>query len=136
MEYDDAGRVRESRSGREYSFAYGNRKTTVTEGTGSRHTFEQNHAGATKSLESTTGISWRLGFDAENRVRSVDHPRGRYALDYDADGSITFTEETGGTNEAEEYSYDDSGRLTTVLSGDEWLDVAYVQDRTFVRGWR
>ena len=134
VDYDESGRVEESRSGREYSFDYEGRKTTVTEGTGYRHTFEQSHTGATRSFASTTGISWRLEFDGENRVRSVAHQGGRHALDYDADGSIASTTGTGGTPDVAEYSYDDSGRLTTVLSGDEWLDVTYVRNKTFIRG--
>ena len=81
VDYDESGRVEESRSGREYSFDYEGRKTTVTEGTGYRHTFEQSHTGATRSFASTTGISWRLEFDGENRVRSVAHQGGRHALD-------------------------------------------------------
>ena len=134
VDYDDSGRVVQSRSGREYSFVYEPRKTTVTEGTGYRHTFQQNHAGATRSFASTTGVSWHLEFDAENRVKSVDGSTGRHVVDYHADGSISSATGADGTPGFTEYSYDDSGRLTTVLSGDEWLDVAYVQDRTFVRG--
>lgn len=49
-----AGRwSRSRRSGREYSFAYEVWKTTVTEGTGYRHTFEQTHVDATQSFAST-----------------------------------------------------------------------------------
>ncbi len=119
VDYDESGRVVQSRSGREYSFAYEPRKTTVTEGTGYRHTFQQNHAGATTSFASTTGVSWQLEFDAENRVSSVEHSGGRYSVDYQADGSILSRTVTGGTPGVTEYSYDDSARLTTVLSGNE-----------------
>lgn len=59
--YYGDGRVRQSRTGREYTFAYETSQTTVTEGTGTRHTFERDAGGTTVALQSTTGVHWRVG---------------------------------------------------------------------------
>ena len=60
IRYDGAGRVKESLSGRKYSFAYAQGETIVVEETGHSHVFGQNASGITDRFESTNGVWWQV----------------------------------------------------------------------------
>lgn len=126
--YDGNGRVRQSRTGREYTFAYETSQTTVTEGTGTRHTFERNAHGTTVAFRSTNGVHWRVGLNANNRVKMLVLPDRTLDYDYDRAGKITMvqTSSTAGSSR-EDYAYDDQGRLAAVrsLAGEELLAASY-----------
>ena len=62
IQYDGAGRVKESLSGREYSFTYAQDETVVFEGTGHSHGFGHNAAGITDRFDhwSVVAVEVRL----------------------------------------------------------------------------
>ncbi len=101
VSYDEVGRVVGSRAGRDYTFHYAPGQTSVVEGTGPVHLFEQNSLGITTAFSSTTGMAWRLTLDAlqrvelieinlaaNGRVLHVETDDLRVAADYDAGGSL------------------------------------------------
>ena len=127
--YDDDGRVVESQVGRTFVFTYSPRKTLVTEDFGLRHTFEHDAKGATVGLESTGGISWRIDFDDQRRVRELARRDGSHSFTYGTSGELTSIVErfSGDMHHiAGEFDYDDEGRLVTSSSHDGTV-YAYVE---------
>ena len=89
IQYDGAGRVKESLSGRKYTFTYAQDETIVVEGTGHSHVFGQNAAGITDRFDSTNGVWWQLKLDDDNRVVAAFSSNGTYQYDYNPHGRIT-----------------------------------------------
>ena len=117
--YDEMARVRESHSGRQYSFAYTPTETIVSESTGHSHEFGQNAVGVTYRFDSTNGIWWQLEFDERNRVTVIQSSRGGYRYTYGSQGEITNAiETTANGNDTRTYQYDDAGRIASVYSQD------------------
>jgi len=117
--YDRDGRAVESETGRRFAFSYAERRTTVVDGTGARHVFERNAAGVTVGLSSTAGADWRLGLNAESRVKVAELAAKTIEYEYDAAGRITMTAETTDDGRDErEYRYDARGRLSAVAGTD------------------
>ena len=129
VSYDGQGRVRESRTGREYAFTYENHRTVVAEGAGQRHVFERNADGTTVAFSSSSGVSWRVGLNSNNRVKQLTLPSRTIDYDYDTAGRITMVQDS--TKGRQDYFYDGLGRLVSVrsLAGEELLAAEY-GDRT------
>ena len=128
VRYDAAGRVRQSRTGREYAFVYQAGRTLVTEGAGQRHVFERNADGTTVGFHSSTGVRWRALLNANNRVKVLTLPERTLGYDYDAAGRVTMVEETTDSGSSrQDYLYDSQGRLTAVrsLDGEDLLAASY-----------
>lgn len=125
--YDARGRVRESRTGREYAFTYETDRTNVAEGAGQRHVFERNADGTTVAFSSSSGVSWRVGLNANNRVKQLTLPTRTLDYDYDAAGRVTMVQESGDGDDRQDFVYDREGRLTSVrsLDGQERVAVTY-----------
>lgn len=126
--YHGDGRVRRSRTGRDYAFAYEPGRTVVTEGTGQRHVFERNAAGTTVAFQSTTGTRWRVGLNANNRVKTLTLSDRTLHYDYDRTGRITMVQESpAAASGRQDYRYDAQGRLAVVrsLHGEELLTATY-----------
>lgn len=87
VSYDEVGRVVGSRAGRDYTFHYAPGQTSVVEGTGPVHLFEQNSLGITTAFSSTTGMDWRLTLDALQRVETLDLSEwtARYLIGHDVE---------------------------------------------------
>ena len=134
--YDSKGRAVESRTGREYTFAYETGSTTATEGTGRRHVFEQNRAGVTVAYSSSSGARWRLGVNADNRIKTLATPARTLEYDYDALGRVTMIAESTADGRSEQrYDYDASGRLEAVRSsGGEARHIDYASGQVTVGG--
>lgn len=129
ISYDGQGRVRESRTGREYVFTYENHRTVVAEGAGQRHMFERNADGTTVAFSSSSGVSWRVGLNSNNRVKQLTLPSRTIDYDYDTAGRITMVKDS--TKGRQDYFYDGLGRLVSVRSpDDEELLAAEYGDRT------
>ena len=119
IDYDAAGRVIQSHSGREYSFSYAPNETVVTEGIGHVHVFGHNDAGVTNRLDSSNGIWWRLALDGRNRVTAIQSSNGEHRFDYGPQGRITNTVEANADGiESSAYQHDDRGRIVSVYSQD------------------
>ena len=109
--YDAQGRVRESRTGRDYAFAYETDRTIVTEGAGQRHVFTRNADGTTVAFSSSSGV-----------VRVTERPTGEHAGteymstqgDFDGDGSL---------DEAYFVQTNDTHALVLALSGVDELKI-------------
>ena len=128
IQYDGAGRVQESLSGREYSFTYGQDETVVFEGTGHSHGFGHNAVGITDRFDSTTGVWWQLKLDERSRVVAAYSSEGNYQYDYDRRGRMdrAINQSSNGSS-AQEFEYDNEGRMTGVISEDgalTWIDYA------------
>ena len=125
VRYDGQGRVRESRTGREYTFTYEADRTVVADGSGQRHVFERNRAGTTVAFSSTSGVRWSVWLNANNRVKRLTLPSRTLDYDYDASGRITMVDDS--TRGRQEYVYDGHGRLVSVksLHGEEMLAADY-----------
>ena len=123
----------ESFSGRLYSYAYADGSTTVTEGTGSVHTFTRNVAGVATALSSTSGVSWSVALDAANRVTALTLPDRTLAYGYGTHGKVSTVAETAsGTTATRSYAYDGQGRLTGVSGGDQATTVTYAPGHVVV----
>ncbi len=131
VRYDERGRVAESLAGREYAYAYSPGRTTVTEGSGVRHEFGHDAAGATDRLTSTNGADWRLRFDPDHRVRKLDTRDDSVAFSYTAAGALASMVGTvGGVAVEREYDYDEEERLVAaedLVAGERTQ--AYYADR-------
>ena len=128
VRYGEKGQVEQSRTGREYQYAYRAGHTLVTEGTGEEHEFERNADGTTVGLHSSTGVRWSVQLNANNRVKILTLPDRTLDYDYDATGRITMVEEsTSSGSSRQDYYYDRQGRLTAVrsLDGEELLAASY-----------
>lgn len=117
MRYGPSGRVVLSRTGREYRFHYSGSSTTVAEGTGHDHVFEQNDAGATVAFRSTSGIAWSLTLDPLNRIREIAARDRVLRYAYSDESSIAeIVEETAAGRNRSRFAYDDAGRLIEAIS--------------------
>ena len=117
IQYDGAGRVQESLSGRKYSFAYASDQTIVVEGTEHSHVFEHNAAGITDRFDSTNGVWWQLKLDNDNRVVAAFSSNGTYQYDYNPHGRITRAiEQLPDGFGVRNFQYDDQRRITGVYS--------------------
>ena len=128
VRYGGQGRVQTSRTGREYTFAYGTGRTVVTEGAGQRHVFEHNADGTTVAFSSSSGVSWRVGLNANNRVKQLTLPTRTLDYDYDAAGRVTMVQESGDEGDhRQDFFYDKEDRLTSTRSlyGQELVAVSY-----------
>ena len=136
MKYDSRGRVRESRTGREYTFTYSSGKTTVKELTGQRHTFEQNGDGITVKMNSSSGVKWEIELNDWHFVTVLKPSGKRYDFTYDDDHSLTkVVERVGSNRRSREYGYDDRGRLTSsIADGSVRFNVVYTEDRVQLDG--
>lgn len=115
--YDDAARVKESLSGRQYTFDYFPDSTVVAEGTGNTHLFGQNAAGITDSFDSTNGVWWQLSIDERNLVTAVHSSKGAYRYAYGPRGKITESIEAMPNGiESRAFQYDDVGRIESINS--------------------
>ena len=125
--YNQDGKVAESQTGRTYSFSYSPKKTIVTEDGGQSFTFEHDDRGATIALRTSGGISWRIAFDNQRRVRELVRPDSSYSFTYGSSGGLSSIVErfpvdmrpiaseldldTNGPQVASEFHYDTKGRL-------------------------
>ena len=117
IQYDGAGRVRESFSGRKYSFSYRQGETIVVEGTGHSHLFGHNAAGITDRFESTNGVWWRLDLDERNRVTEVRSSNGAYKYSYAPSGVMASIEEPSAHGRTTRvFGHDSHGRITSIYS--------------------
>ena len=117
IQYDGAGRVKESLSGRAYSFTYAQDKTIVFEGTGHSHMFEHSDAGITNQFDSTNGVWWQLKLDGQNRIVAAFSSKGTYQYDYNPHGRITRAiEQLPDGLGVRDFQYDDQRRITGVYS--------------------
>ena len=132
--YDRDGRAVESETGRRYTFSYGAKRTTVVDGTGARHVFERNAAGATIGLSSTAGADWWLGLNADSRVKVAELGDRTIEYEYDAVGRITrMSEMTDDGREARDFQYDAYGRLSSA-TGTDPLTVSYASGEVDLTG--
>ncbi len=134
--YDGAGRVKESLSGRKYSFGYVQGKTIVIEGTGHSHVFGHNAAGITNWFDSTNGVWWQLELDGQNRVVEAHSDNGAYQYTYEQHGRITRAiEQLPRSTSAREYQYDAQGRVTGIYLADGgFTSVDYSGGQTRISG--
>lgn len=117
--YNGAGRVIRSHSGREYAYSYRADETVVTEGTGHRHIFGHNAAGATARFDSTNGVWWRLLLDESNRVTEVQSAEGVYRYAYGMQGELISTvASTARGTQSRAFEYDGAGRIVGVYPQD------------------
>ncbi len=125
--YDAAGRVVESRSGRRYAFSYALGKTVVTEGTGQRHVFHQNTAGATVTFESSSGMRWQIALDDRNRVTRLLQPDAalEYTYDYGREGRIAERWRKADATNRTVFAYDDAGRFESAIFSAWRVDATY-----------
>ena len=136
VRYDAAGRVARARTGRLHRYAYDGARTTVTEGGGRRHVFEQNALGATNRYTSGSGEWWKIGFDAAGRVKEFDRPGRTLRYRYGTKGEVTAEELwTADGRSGRWFEHDAEGRLTGVeTDGADWSQVDYLGDRVVVYG--
>ena len=73
-DYDKEGRVVRTKGVRIRTYDYAHRRTVVREGTGRVDEFDQNADGVTYAYNSTSGVKWRLSFDAKNRAEAITTP--------------------------------------------------------------
>lgn len=137
--FDESARVTRSRTIRgEYAFTYGRSITTVVEKGASEYTFQQNAIGATKGMESSTGLIWRIEFDDNNRVGELVRPDSTLTYTYNSSGAVSaFTEETLGRKMKQDLTYDGDGRLTGVSvreggSDYEFTDIIYENGKVWI----
>lgn len=125
VKYDKTGRVIESKSGREYKYAYATNRTRVTEGTGERHTFVQDKSGITVEYSSAS-LKWKLTLDAEHRVQALTLPDRELTYTRSADGKIEIVSDSAALDE-QKFQYDAEGRLISVTSRnvDRNVNIAY-----------
>ena len=134
--YDDAGRVTESNSGRQYQFTYTSGETVVVEGIGHSHLFGQNTAGITDRFESTTGDWWQLSMDGRNRVTHARSQNGNYEYSYGPRGELKSVVAASTQSViAREFQYDDKGRIVSAYSQDgQHVRVEYAGGLTRING--
>ena len=110
--YDAQGRVRESRTGREYTFTYETDRTIVTEGTGQRHVFTRNADGTTVAFSCSSGV-----------VRVTERPTtGEHAGTEDMSTQGDF-DGNGSLDEAYFVRTNDTYALVLALSGVDELKI-------------
>ena len=56
------------------TYDYAHRRAVVRESAGRVDEFDQNADGMTHAYNSTSGVKWRLSFDAKNRVEAITTP--------------------------------------------------------------
>lgn len=111
-DYDKEGRVVRTKGARIRTYVCTLRRTVVREGAGRVDEFDQNADGITYAYNSTSGVKWRLSFDAKNRAEAITTPAGTTSYVYDAEGRIErLNESSGGEATERTMSYDGLGRL-------------------------
>lgn len=136
ISYDASGRVIQSHSGREYSFAYAHDETVVTEGIGHVHVFGHDATGITDRFDSTNGDWWRLNLDGRNRVTTLQSSMGEHRFGYGSEGEITDVAEiTTDGIVSQAYEHDGEGRIVSISSQDGALtEVDYGGGKTRITG--
>ena len=136
MDYDASGRVIQSHSGREYSFAYAPNETVVKEGVGHVHRFGHNAAGVTNRFDSTNGNWWWLTLDGRNRVTAIQSSNGEHRFDYGLQGQVVSVVEANANGiESRAYQHDEQGRIVSVYSQDgAFTTVDYAGGVTRING--
>lgn len=136
IRYDEAGRVKESLSGRQYSFTYAPAETIVFEGVGHSHIFGHNDAGITDRFDSTNGVWWQLKLDDQHRVVEAYSSSSAHQYVYGREGQISrVVEQLTDGSRTREFQHDAQGRTTGVYYSDgAFTGVDYAGGLTRVTG--